>query len=140
MSAVTIGLKNAALRVVAAPSAVFLAVLTAGLAASSTARHTGLFELKAGNGNRTSVVLACPRSRAAAAKSAAAASSFTACRKNAPQAAAAAAAAESGTMETATETPRVERHSESKAVGGAGISIPLPDFNAPELSRFTSPL
>lgn len=141
MSALAAGIRTAAIRLVAAPGAVFLAVLTAGLAASSAARHTGLFALAAPNGNRPSVVLACPRTRATnAARASAPASATVPCRKYAAQGTAVSAPAAAQTVEAAVVSPRAEKHAETRAAGGVSASIPLPDFNAPELSRFTSPL
>jgi len=136
MSAMATGLKTAAVRLLAAPSAVFLAVLTAGLAASSTAQRTGLF---AANMNaQPSVVLACPKTRAmSAARASASARSSADCRKSA--ALAAETTKDSRTVETAHESLPAEKRADAKA-GGASVSIPLPDFNTPELSRFTSPL
>ena len=141
MSAFTLSWRTAAVRLVAAPGAVFLAVLTAGLAASSTARHTGLFTTSMGSGQRPSVVLACPRTRtASAAKVAAPATASAQCRRPASQATTARAARKSGTVEALNESPQAEKRAEGKFAGSASASIPLPDFSTPELSRFTSPL
>jgi len=141
MSGFAAGLRMAAVRLVAAPGAVFLAVLTAGLATSSTARHSGFFVASAGNRTQPRVVLACPRSRAANAERASASSTTNpACRRSAAASAALSAADEPSSMETASAGSHAEKHVDTKSGGGAGASIPLPDFNAPELSRFTSPL
>jgi deoxyxylulose-5-phosphate synthase len=143
MSAMADVLRTAALRLIAAPSAVFLAVLTAGLAASSTARHSGIFATSAVNGTRPSVVLACPRTRALKPKnasSASAASSTAACRRSAGQASAVEAAEGSERVEWADESARADKREDGKSAASAGVSIPLPDFSTPDLSRFTSPL
>jgi len=137
MNALSAGIKTAAFRLVAAPGAVFLAVLTAGLAASSTARHTGVFRVSASSTQRPSVVLACPRTRATRAS--ASGTGTAPCRKFSAQPAAAAPQA-SPLAEAAGDTPRGEKHAEGKSTSGVSASIPLPDFNTPELSRFTSPL
>lgn len=137
MSAIAVGLKTAAVRLVAAPSAVFLAVLTAGLAASSTAQHSGLFA--ASMKSQPSVVLACPKTRAmSAARSSASAQPSAACRKSASQATAAQAGKDSRTVEASYELMPAEKSSDAKA-GGSDASFPLPDFRTPELSRFKSP-
>lgn len=138
MSAIAVGLKTAAVRMLAAPSAVFLAVLTAGLAASSTAKHSGLFA--ANLGSQPSVVLACPKSRAvSAARASASTQSSAACRKSASQSAAAQVGSDSRTVEATYELMPADKSTETKA-GGRGVAIPLPDFRTPELSRFKSPL
>jgi len=142
MNAMAAGLRKAALRLVAAPGAVFLAVLTAGLATTSTARHTGMHVTSSVLGTRPSVVLACPRGRAVGTARASSSASATAeCRRST----AAVAAAHSPTasrpaMVTSNESPREEKRADGKIASGAGASIPLPDFSTPELSRFTSPL
>ena len=142
MNAMAAGLRKAALRLVAAPGAVFLAVLTAGLATSSTARHTGMRVTSSVLGTRPSVVLACPRSRAVGTARASSSTAATAeCRRStAAVAAAHSPTASSPAMVTSNESPREEKRADGKIASGAGASIPLPDFSTPELSRFTSPL
>jgi len=140
MSALAAGLRSAAVRLVAAPGAVFLAVLTAGLAASSTARHTGLYSVIAASRTQPGIVLACPRTRPVNAARSSASAHAAPCPKSTAQTAAVASAKKSQSVEAANESPRTEKHADAKAVGGASASIPLPDFNVPELSRFTSPL
>jgi hypothetical protein len=140
MSGFAAGLRTAAVRLVAAPGAVFLAVLTAGLATSATARHSGLFVANARNRTQPRVVLACPRSRTVNAERASDSSATNpSCRRSASASAALPAADKPRAMDTASDSSHAEKHADTKA-GGASASIPLPDFNAPELSRFTSPL
>ena len=142
MSALAVGIRTAALRVVAAPSAVFLAVLTAGLAASSTARYTGVFASSGANSTPPSVVLACPRTRASASARASASTAPTVpCRKFASRSESAGAAAESRPMTASDENRGAAKPGELKAAGGGGgASMPLPDFRTPAMTRFTSPL
>lgn len=126
MNAVKQELRGAGTRLAAAPTAVFVAVLTAGFAVASTAQHMGLYNASAFR--RSNVVLACPRTSPAKSTSAGAH-----------------AAAQKSTAATAAEprsganlTP--EKQAAGKTGGRGGLSVPLPDFNAPELSRFISPL
>src|SRR5208282_6732514 len=58
------GLRRAGGRLLASPGAVFVAVLTVGLAIGSLGHHTGLYRANAASGWRSNVVLACPRSGA----------------------------------------------------------------------------
>jgi hypothetical protein len=142
MSPIEQGLRKAGGRLLASPSAVFVAVLTAGLATASLGHHTGLYRANAGSGPRSNVVLACPRSSAPAhAKSAGAISSGSASRQKTP-ATASNSTAVSPTAAVANTNVPAEKHQTGqtgKSTSG-GLSLPLPDFNAPELSRFISPL
>jgi hypothetical protein len=113
-------------RLTAAPAAMFVAVLTTGFALASTAHHLGLYNAGAMASKRGKVVLACPRTNAAKSTAAVA----HAAGPNAAQ-----------TSPASAPHPGVpsEKHTAGKT-GGSGLSVPLPDFNAPELSRFISPL
>jgi hypothetical protein len=139
------GVRVAGGRLAAAPTAVFVAVLTAGLGVSSTAHHLGLYSTNAVSARKCTVVLACPRTNAA--RSTAAGKRATSVTKTnqtsrttaehssaASSAAAAAAGPQSGTNVSA------EKNTSGKTGGSGVLSVPLPDFNAPELSRFISPL
>jgi len=130
MNALTHELGSAGRRLAATPAAMFVAVLTAGLALASGAQHWGLYNAGGVASRRSSVVLACPRTSAAKPASVGAHGSGS----NAGQSSTAStAAAQSGASAPS------EKRSAGKT-GGSGLSVPLPDFNAPELSRFISPL
>jgi hypothetical protein len=138
MNAITQEFRTAGRNLAATPAAVFLAVLTAGFALASTAHHMGLYCSRSFTSGQGRVVLACPRS--STAKSAATGAHGSAPRtvENFP-AAAPNNSAGSATPVAAVANGSPERRTAGKS-GGRGISMPLPEFNAPELSRFISPL
>jgi hypothetical protein len=135
----TTGIERAGRKLLASPSAVFVAVLTAGFATASFAHHAGLY---VPNSARQSVVLACPRTKEPCpAKAISKTSAISSQRKAA--AAAPAPTPSSTPSQTVTATvaaneASTEKHASGKT--GAGVSLPLPDFSTPELSRFISPL
>ena len=136
MNAAKQELSGAGKRLAATPTAVFVAVLTAGFALASTAQHMGLYNASAFR--RSNVVLACPRTSPAKSTSAGA----HAAAQNSP---AAATQSSSGSPATAADPQSganlsPEKHATGKTGSRGGLSVPLPDFNAPELSRFISPL
>jgi len=133
MNAITQEFRTAGRRLAATPAAMFVAVLTAGFAIASTANHMGLYN--AGASRLSGVVLACPRT--SAAKSAAAAHKTAQASPAAAPHAAAGSSASAAVPQSGTNLPS-EKQSAGKT--GGGLSVPLPDFNAPELSRFISPL
>jgi hypothetical protein len=124
---------------------VFVAVLTAGLAVSSAAQHLGLYATNAVSARKCTVVLACPRTNAA--RSTAAGKRATSATKTNQTSRAAAAHSPAASPATApaagpqsgTSVP-AEKSSSGKTGGSGVLTVPLPDFNAPELSRFISPL
>jgi hypothetical protein len=137
--------RGAGQRLASTPAAVFLAVLTLGLGAASTARHLGLYRRSFAGARRCTVVLACPRTNAAHATAAGVHTSPAKAAQSSPAAAAksyadspAAAAATTG-PEGSGQGVSPEKNAGRKA-GGGGLTVPLPDFSAPELSRFISPL
>jgi len=144
MSPVTQELRRAGGRLAAAPTAVFVAVLTAGLAVSSTARHLGLCAADAFSARRTNVVLACPRT--SAARSAAAGTHATGSKTAQTSRAAAAHSPAASPAPAPAAVPQsgtsvaAEKNTSGKTGGSGVLTVPLPDFNAPELSRFISPL
>ena len=119
------------------PAAIFVAVLTAGFAMASAAQHLGLYNAAMTASRRSNVVLACPRT--SSAKSAAG-------HKTAQKAPATPARSTSESAESASSAPAATQNGASipsvkpAAAKSGGLSVPLPDFNAPELSRFISPL
>jgi len=133
MNAVTQEFRAASRRLAATPTAMFVVVLTAGFAIASTANHMGLY--RAGAPRQSGVVLACPRT--SAAKSAAAGHQTAQASPTAATHAAAGSSASAAVPQSGTNVPS-EKQSAGKT--GGGFSVPLPDFNAPELSRFISPL
>ena len=137
------GLEKAGRRLLAAPTAVFVAVLTAGFAMASFARHQGLYLPNAGAAGQKNVVLACPRTKTNAHPTTNGNGAKVAAPAPRQKAAAAAphspAASPTATVESASVPP--EKHQTGKTGSNAGsLSVPLPEFNAPELSRFISPL
>ncbi len=137
-------IRGGAGRLASSPAAMFLAVLTLGLGATSTARHLGLSRAGSAAGRRCTVVLACPRTNAARAAAARvhatpAKTGLTAPAGTANSSASSpsAAAANSGPA-SPVQAVTPERNAGKKT--GGGLTVPLPDFNAPELSRFISPL
>jgi len=133
------GFENAGRKLLSSPSAVFLAVLTAGLATASFARHTGLYA-PSNDASRANVVLACPRPKVVAHPTKAGAQpsqpSHPKASAAAPQSPASAAA-----PAVASNNVSPEKHATGKTGGSGGsVSLPLPDFSTPELSRFISPL
>jgi len=119
----------------ASPSAVFVAVLTAGFATASLAQHAGLYVPD--TQRQTSVVLACPRTKECPAKSVAKAYTPAPHRKAAAATATAQSAATAPATTVASNEASAEKHASAKSTG---LSVPLPDFSTPELSRFISPL
>jgi hypothetical protein len=144
MNPIQPGLRKAGERLLASPSAVFVAVLTAGLAIASLGHHTGLYRESAGSGQRSNVVLACPRTSSPAhSKAAAGATSSASTSRQKTPATASNSRAVSPTAAVANANVPAEKHQSGqtgKSTSGGGLSVPLPDFNAPELSRFISPL
>jgi hypothetical protein len=139
MNAIANGFEKAGRRLAATPSAVFLAVLTAGLATASFARHAGLYQPNAGAGQKN-IVLACPRTRTNAhptTNGAKGAAPTAARQKTAAAAPHSPTASPAATAESTSVS--AEKHQTGRT-GSGGLSVPLPDFNAPELSRFISPL
>ncbi|HUJ39950.1 MAG TPA: hypothetical protein VLW54_05345 [Candidatus Acidoferrales bacterium] len=140
MNAVRERLRSAGRRLLGSPTAMFVAVLTVGLGATSTAEHLGLVCARGASARHANVVLACPRT-GGAHNSPARANSGAKTVKNSPATATespAAAATNSGTG-TAGQTAWLEKDA-SKKPGDGGLTVPLPDFSAPQLSRFISPL
>lgn len=131
-------LRGAGRRLAATPAAVFLAVLTMGLGVASTARHLGLYRAGSAAIRRCSVVLACPRTSASHAATAGG-HATPAKSSQTPPAAAANSPVGSPDPAAATTGDPPEKNNGGKT-GGGGLTVPLPDFNAPELSRFISPL
>jgi hypothetical protein len=142
MSRVAQEVRAAGGRLAAAPTAVFVAVLTAGMALSSTARHLGVCPGNAVAARKGNVVLACPRASAArsAAARAHAPSSKTANTSPATAAHVSAGSSVPGAAPQGGAGTPSEKNSAGKSGGGGVLTVPLPDFNAPELSRFISPL
>ncbi|HKO04336.1 MAG TPA: hypothetical protein VJW51_06290 [Candidatus Acidoferrales bacterium] len=142
MSPIERELRKAGARLLASPGAVFVAVLTAGLATASLGHHTGLYGANAGSGRRSSVVLACPRTSAPAHSRAAGASSSAATSRQSSSASALNSGADSPAASVANADVSPEKHptGQSGKSASGGLSLPMPDFNAPELSRFISPL
>jgi len=128
MNAVTQELSAAGRRLVAAPGAMFVAVLTAGFALASMAQHMGLYHASYAGSRRGAVVLACPRSSATKPPAAGGQAPSAATAQTSPATA----------PQYGVGVPS-EKQSAGRS-GGRGLSVPLPDFNAPELSRFISPL
>ena len=144
MNRITKELHGAGGRLAAAPTAVFVAVLTAGLAVSSTARHLGLGAGDACPVRRSNVVLACPRT--SAARSAATVTHASGKKTAQTIRAAAAQSPAQSTAPAPTAVPQsgtsvaAEKNTSGKSSGSGVLTVPLPDFSAPELSRFISPL
>jgi len=135
-AAVGQGLHGAWRRLASSPSAVFIAVLSLGLGASSAAQHLGLYPANSAGARRCNVVLACPRtssghSTTTRARGTANAQTSQASATDSP------AAASSGPE--AGQSAWLDKNS-GKKPGDGGLTVPLPDFSAPELSRFISPL
>ncbi len=128
MSAVAREVRAAGRRVAGAPAAMFVAVLTAGFALASTAQHLGLYRTTGAASRRCPVVLACPRASAAKSTATGGRASNPATAQTSPAAAPQNGAGVPSEKQTAGKT------------GGHVLSVPLPDFSAPELSRFISPL
>jgi hypothetical protein len=124
----------------ATPAAMFLAILTAGFALASTARHMGLYSGASAGAGRSKVVLACPRTNAA--KSAASHAASSAARHTSSAAAINSPAASANSTAPAPQggTGAASDKQTSQKTGSSGLSLALPDFNAPKLSRFISPL
>ena len=135
MSAARQEVRAAWRRLTGTPGAMFLAVLTAGFALTSTAQHMGLYNAGSARVRQCKVVLACPRSNAAKSAAAGAHASGSPAGQTSPAVAPAAGAP----AVPQNGTSAAEKHAGGKT-GGSGFSVPLPDFNAPELSRFISPL
>ena len=123
----------------ASPTAVFLAVLTAGFAAASAAQHAGLYRPPTGAAREANVVLACPRTKVANPSKAEAAKCPSS-QSKASKAPAAPAAPASATAASAPAPVAANASPEKTASKNGGLSLPLPDFSTPELSRFISPL
>jgi len=135
------GVRGAWKRLIASPAAMFAAVLTVGLGTASMAQQLGLYHAKSAAARRCSVVLACPRTNAAHAANARANGGITAQNSAAYAAESPAdspAAANSGSG-AAGQAAWLDKNSGRKP-GEGGLTVPLPDFSAPELSRFISPL
>jgi len=142
-------IRGAGRRLGSTPAAVFVAVLTVGLGAASTARHLGLYGAGFAAARRCSVVLACPRTNAARAAVARAHASTTSPANAAQDSRAAvanssadspAAGATSAGTDGSVQNVQPEKSTVKKGGGGGGLTVPLLDFSAPELSRFISPL
>jgi len=137
------GLRKVVGKFLASPGAVFVAVLTAGLATASLGHHTGLYRAKGTSGWRSNVVLACPRSGAPAHSTAAEATASASTSRQQSSASALNSSADSPAADVANHDGSPEKHpagETGKSARGSSFSVPLPDFNAPELSRFISPL
>lgn len=128
MSAVAKEMRAAGRRIAGTPAAMFVAVLTAGFALTSTAQHMGLYRATSAASRRCPVVLACPRASAAKSTATGGRASSPATAQTSPAAAPQQEAGIPSEKQTAGKT------------GGRGLTVPLPDFSAPELSRFISPL
>jgi len=127
MNAVSQEMRAAGRNLAATPAAMFLAVLTVGFAIASAAQHMGLYSVRDAAARRSNVVLACPSTNAA---------------KNAQANGAghpSSAPAGSATLTAANADVPPVKPAAGKS-GGSELSVPLPDFRAPELSRFISPL
>jgi hypothetical protein len=137
--------RGAGRRLVSTPAAMFVAVLTLGLGAVSTASHLGLYRAGSAASRRCTVVLACPRTNAARAAAGRVHTSPAKAAQTSP-AAIANSSAESpaaGAASTGPEGPgqgALPEKNAGRKAGGGGLTVPLPDFSAPELSRFISPL
>jgi len=131
--------ERAGRKLLATPSAVFLAVLTVGMAGASAARHAGLYQTDAVAARQANVVLACPRTCSASHPSAAAAKTKASSQRKTTTADANPAAGAPAAI-LASDTVPAEKHGTAKTGSSSGLSLPLPDFSAPELSRFISPL
>jgi len=126
----------------ASPAAVFVAVLTAGLATASLGHHAGMCATSPSMAWRSSVVLACPRTNSQAHSKAAGASSAASISRQHISADARVVSADSPSASVANTEVPAEKHpaAQSTKTAGGGLSVQLPDFTAPELSRFISPL
>jgi hypothetical protein len=140
----TQGLEKAGRTLLASPTAVFVAVLSVGMATASFARHAGLYQPNGGVERQANVVLACPRTKPAHATK-----SDTKCPVSASQpqqkASTAGTSHSSGASATRTSaaapaTETASASSEKQTAGKTGGGLSLPDFSTPELSRFISPL
>jgi len=132
--------EQAGRRLMSSPSAVFVAVLTAGLATGSFARHAGFYPAPASS-REASVVLACPRTKAPARSAKGDAKCPAASQKKTSSAAPAGRASASAAAENQTQAANTGAPAATPAAkSGAGLSVSLPDFSTPELSRFISPL
>jgi len=143
MNAIAHGLKKAGRQFLATPAAVFVAVLTAGMATASVARHAGLCLPHAGNTAQKNVVLACTRTKTNAQRPTAngtKAPSPASRQKTAAAAPNSPANSPATTAENTSLSPEKQQTGKTGSSSGTSFSVPLPDFNAPELSRFISPL
>jgi len=129
MNAVGEGARRAGRRLLSSPAAMFVAVLSVGLGGSSAAQHLGLYHAASASARRCTVVLACPRTNAHASNAKTA---------NTPAESTTATAENSGSG-TPGQAAWMDKNS-GKKPGDGGLTVPLPDFSAPELSRFISPL
>ena len=128
MSAMRQELRAAGRLLAAAPAAMFVAILTAGFALASIAQHMGLYRMSSAASRRCAVVLACPRANAAKTAAARVHASSPVTVQSSPATAPQNGAGVPSEKQTAGKD------------GRRGFSVPLPDFSAPELSRFISPL
>jgi hypothetical protein len=136
-------LRKAGGRLLASPAAVFVAVLTAGMATASLGHHAGVCCANGTPGQRSYVVLACPRSGPPAHSRAGLATPTASTSRQQSSASASNSYADSPAAEVESADVSPEKHptgQTGKSASGNGFSVPLPDFNAPELSRFISPL
>jgi len=136
-------LRKAGGRLLASPAAVFVAVLTAGMATASLGHHAGLCCANETPGLRSNVVLACPRNGVPAHSPAAEANSSASTSRQHSSASTSNSSVTSPAADVANADVSLEKHptgQTGKSASGSGLSVPLPDFNAPELSRFISPL
>jgi hypothetical protein len=136
-------LRKAGARLLASPGAVFLAVLTTGMAIASLGHHAGLYRASGSAARQSNVVLACPRSGAPAHSTSAGTTSPASTSRQQSSASAANSSGDSPAADVANSDVSTEKHptgQNGKPASGSGFSVPLPDFNAPELSRFISPL
>jgi hypothetical protein len=152
MSAIEREARRMGRRIAGSPEAIFLAVLTAGLAISSTltrpgVAHAGPAATRAAKSQPASGAScrhaeAAPTKQAEPAKTAPGQTTATETRSSPGQARsvagtraeASAAAAESSAAGAPCDSTR-----QTASGGGRGFALSLPDFNAPELSKFTSP-
>ena len=136
-------LRKAGGRLLASPAAVFVAVLTAGMATASLGHHAGLYCAIGTAGRQSNVVLACPRNGAPAHSTSARATPSASTSRQQSSASASNSSADSPAADVASADVSTDKHptgQTGKSASGSGFSVPLPDFNAPELSRFISPL
>jgi hypothetical protein len=143
MNAATQEFRRIGRRMAGNPAAVFVAVLTAGMAVGSFFEHPCV--ALAGPNTSTPVsertapaTPACSRTTAAAG-----ANRTSPARPSQQPVNAVAATATRTSSVTAAGGGPADRHESGKpapGTAGRGFSSDLPDFSAPELSRFTSPL